>query len=88
MEMMTSIWIEQKGEFSITPTSNKAHLTKIIYAEILSHNPFLHLEYRLLKFTLYSKTKHKDLNIHTVMPVIGNILLLTFFQPWPIPETY
>lgn len=85
---MTSIWIEQKGEFSITPTSNKVHLIKIIYAEILSHNPFLHLEYRLLKFTLYSKTKHKYLNSCTVTSVIGNILLLIYFQPWPIPETY
>lgn len=34
MEMINSIWIEQKGKFSVTPTPKKVHLTKITYAEI------------------------------------------------------
>lgn len=33
MEMMTSIWIEQKGEFNVTATP-KVHQTKVIYATL------------------------------------------------------
>lgn len=47
MEMMTSIWIEQKGEFSVTAAPNKVHQTKVIYAALQPHNPVLQRKWRL-----------------------------------------
>lgn len=32
MEMITSIWFEQKGKFNVTATPNKDYQTKVIYA--------------------------------------------------------
>lgn len=34
MEMMTSFWIEQKGKFNVTATSNKVNQTQVIYAAL------------------------------------------------------
>lgn len=34
MEMMTSVWIEQKGEFYVTAAPNKVYRARAIYAAL------------------------------------------------------